>query len=711
VTRLSVERLFSSPSLNGSVPIQVRFSPDGTRVAYLANPPEDRERLDLYYYDIESGDARRLIDSGRLAATAAPTEAELAERERRRQFATGVSTYRWLPDSQRLCCLIDGAVHVVDATSGAARVVTPTGTRQTDIAVSGLGRHVSYVRDGDLYVHDLDLGREVRMTNDASECVTNGIAEFVAQEEMHRFEGHWWSPDDRQLVFARVDTSVIPVTQRYEFTADELVARPQRYPHAGAANARVDLGVIEINTRSQRWIDYRHRPDDYLARVAVSKDEVVVQSQSRDQRTLEVTAYPFEPGNPRVLATERQPAWVNLHNNFRFIGAAGDFVWTSEQAGSSQLYLHRRDASALALSGDNGRINEVVHADAMQAYVLGWVDDPTEQHLFRIKYDAPGVLERLTPDPGWHEASIDAAGAWFVDRYSHLLQPPCIALRSLKNESPPRPLAANGLIEGHPYHAYLPRHSTATFGRIAADDGQELFYRLTLPPAHDATRPLPVLVNVYGGPGVQRVRNEWAPLTNQLFANAGVAVFELDNRGGANRAKAFEDPIRGRLAAVEVADQLAGIRWLRSQPWVDGERIGVIGHSYGGFMALMLLARSDGMIRAGVSTAPVVDWRLYDTHYTERYLDTPENNADGYRDSCVLTYVESMRGELLLMHGMADDNVLLANTTMLMKALQDRGRRFELMLYPGAKHALQERTVAIHRYDTILDFLTRKLLA
>lgn len=708
MTRLSVERLFGSPSLNGSVPLQVRFSPDGASVAYLANPPEDRDRLDLYCCDIGSGVARRLIDASTLDETAAPTPAELADRERRRQFSTGVSNYRWLPDSERICCLIDGTVHVVVSTSGLMRALTPKETRQTDIAVSGLGRYVSYVRDGDLYAYDLVLDREVRVTHDASECVTNGLAEFIAQEEMQRFEGHWWSPDDRHLVFARVDAAAIPVSHRYEFTADQLVVYPQRYPYAGAANARVDLGVIELQTRTLRWIDYRDRPDDYLARVAVSAAAVVVQSQSRNQRTLAVTAHPFEPGNPRVLVTERQPGWVNLNNNFRFVG--DDFLWTSERGGTSQLYLYR-DAGVHALSGDRGRVNEVVHADATQAYVLGWVDEPTEQHLFRIRYDAPGVLERLTPDPGWHEASIDAAGRWFVDRYSHLEQPPRIVLRSLRDASSARALAANELTEGHPYHPYLEQHSLATFGRITAADGQELCYRLTLPRGRDPTQRLPVLVNVYGGPGVQRVRNDWAPLTHQLFAAAGMAVFELDNRGGANRAKAFEDPIRGRLAEVEVADQLAGIRYLRSQAWVDPDRIGVIGHSYGGFMTLMLLARGEGMIRAGVSTAPVIDWRLYDTYYTERYLDTPQNNPDGYRDSCVLTYVESMRGELLLMHGMADDNVSFANTTTLMKALQDRGRRFELMLYPGAKHGLQEGAVATHRYHTVLDFLTRKLLA
>ena len=710
MTKLNVERLFSSPSLNGSVPIQVRFSPDGTRVTYLANPPEDRERLDLYCYDVAAGVARRLIDASTLTGTAEPTPAELADRERRRQFSVGISTYRWLPDSGRICCLIDGALYLYHCATQSLRAVTPAHTRQTDIAVSGRGRYLSYVRDGDLYVHDLELDREERLTCDASECVTNGLAEFIAQEEMHRFEGHWWSPDDRHLVFTRVDTSSIPISHRYEFTANQLVAYPQRYPYAGAANAIVDLGVIDLQTRAVHWIDYRDQPDDYLARVAVGVERVVVQSQSRDQRTLSVTAHPFDARNPQPLVTERQSAWINLHNNFRFVANDDEFLWTSERGGSSQLYLYRRDASFVELSGNRGRINEVVHADAHQAYVLGWLEQPTEQHLFRVRYDAPGVLEQLTAEPGWHEATIDVGGRWFVDRYSNGAQPSCLVLRSLSDVSSARPLAANVLTEGHPYHPYLASHASATFGRISAADGQEMFYRLTRPRDRDPARRLPVLVNVYGGPGVQRVRNEWAPLTHQLFAAAGMAVFELDNRGGANRAKAFEDPIRGRLADIEVTDQLAGIRYLRAQSWVDPDRIGVIGHSYGGFMTLMLLARSDGMIRAGVSTAPVTDWQLYDTHYTERYLGTPEANADGYRDSCVLNYVDSMQGELLLMHGMADDNVLFANTTTLMKALQDHRRPFELMLYPGAKHALQERAVAKHRYDTVLDFLKRKLL-
>ena len=710
MTRLTVERLFSSPSLNGSVPIQVRFSPDGTHVTYLANPPEDRERLDLYDYEIATGATQQWIDASRTASAGQLTDAEKAERERRRQFSSGVSNFRWLPDSRHICCVIDGAIHLFDCVTQTLRSTTGDGLRQTDLTVSGRGRYLSYVRDGDLFAYDLSLDREERLTRDASDCVTNGVADFIAQEEMHRFEGHWWSPDDRYLAFSRVDDSVIPTSYRYEFTASELVAVAQRYPYAGATNATVELGVIDLQTRAVRWIDYRANADDYLARVNVGADAIVVQSQSRDQRTLRVTAYPLDCGAPKLLLTEDQPAWINLHDNFRFVGGS-DFLWTSERGGSSQVYLYRANGGTSALSGDRGRINEIVHADSAQAFVLGWLEQPTEQHLFRIAYDSPGVLERLTLSPGWHDAIVDPKGRWFVDRYSNVDQPPCLVLRSLTDSSQARSLAANALTEGHPYHPHLCDHATPTFGKISAADGQDLWYRLTMPCGRGARERCAVLVNVYGGPGVQRVRNEWAPLSNQLFAAAGIAVFELDNRGGANRAKAFEDPIRGRLGGVEVDDQLAGIEFLRQQSWVDPDRIGVIGHSYGGFMALMLMARNRGDIRAGVSTAPVTDWRLYDTHYTERYLGTPQANPDGYRDSCVLSHVDSLRGALLLMHGMADDNVLFSNTTSLMKALQARRFPFELMLYPGAKHALQERDVSIHRYDTVLDFLQRKLLS
>lgn len=710
MVRLTVERLFSSPPLNGAIPQQVRFAPDGSCVTYLANPPEDRERLDLYCYDLAAATSRRLIDGSGVATTGFLTDAEKASRERRRVFDAGVSVYRWLPDSKQIVCVIDGAVYRYVCADSSLNRVTNVGLRQTDLEVSPTGRYLSYVRAGNLFVYDFVAAAETQLTHDNDEAVTNGLADFIAQEEMHRFEGHWWSTDDRHLVFTRVDSSSIPISQRYEFDADGLKVYAQRYPYAGERNAVVQLGAIDVAAKTTRWFDYRNQTDDYLARVNVGAGTVVVQVQSRDQRTLTVKAIRLADGASADLLTERQPKWINLHNNFRFVGGDSNFVWTSERSGSARPYFYR-NGTVIELGDGRGRVNEVVHATATHAYVVGWLDKPIEQHLFRVAYATPTKFEQLTHTAGWHEVTIDPAGRWCVDRLSNVGQPHRIELQQLGRETSPRVLSANALTEGHPYHPYAADHVTPTFGSIIAADGQPLWYRLTLPTRFDPGRRWPVMINVYGGPGVQRVRNEWAPLSLQMFAAAGIAVFELDNRGSGNRAKAFEDPIHGRLGQIEVDDQLAGLAHLRTLAWVDADRIGVMGHSYGGFMTLMLMARSSGALRVGVSGAPVTDWRLYDTHYTERYLETPQHNPVGYADSSVLSHLETLSGALLLLHGMADDNVLFSNSTRLMQALQRRRIPFELMLYPGAKHALQERDVAIHRFDTILDFLQRRLLA
>ena len=354
-------------------------------------------------------------------------------------------------------------------------------------------------------------------------------------------------------------------------------------------------------------------------------------------------------------------------------------------------------------------MNAIVHVEAAFAMVLGWRDTATEQHLFQVWYDGRDPL-RLTDQSGWHDVVISANGRHWADRLTSLSQPPGLSLRSFGNESS-APLAPNTLTESHPYYGFLETHVVPQLGTIDAEDGQQLHFRLTLPVGFNSSRRYPVLVNVYGGPGAQRVRDEWAPLTLQLFARAGIAIFQLDNRGGSNRAKAFEDPLHGRLGEVEVTDQLRGVDYLRSLDWGDTKRIGVSGGSYGGYLTLLCLARGAGVFRCGVSIAPVTDWRLYDSHYTERYLGTPDANPQGYAASNVLEQLDGIDSALLVIHGMADDNVLFSNSTLLFKALQDRHQRFEMMTYPGAKHSLAERDVAIHRYQTMLDFLHRELIA
>ena len=712
MTRLPVPRLFADPPLAGRLPVQVKVSPGGARVSFLRPALDDRERLDLWGWDAATEQVAELVNA-RDFAEGVLTEAERAERERRRQFAGGITSYSWHPDGQRLLLTAGGQALLHDLDRGATTPVTSPDSRQTGITLSRTGKYVSSVRAGDLYVHDLGTGRERRLTDDGGGTVTNGLPEFIAQEEMHRFEGHWWSPDDRFLAYTRVDATPVPESRRPELAADGIDAVTQRYPYAGGPNATVRLALIPIGADGTpgdpRWIPWDADGHAYLARVAFAPSgNLVLQRQTRDQASLALTLYDTAAGTLRTLFEESAATWVNLHDNLVFTGEADTFVWTSERSGSADLYRFDGDLEALPTGLD--RVARIVGIHAGAVVVTGWRDDPTAQHVYRIpaRQPAAGGAERLTEGDAWHDAAMDRSGALCAVTRTDPQTPGRLDALDLAT-SRRRPILRGDVDGTHPYHPFLDHHEAPRFGSIVAEDGQRLHYRLTLPRNAGNGDRHPVIVHVYGGPGVQRVRREWGPLPLQLFAQRGFGVFELDNRGGAGRAKRFEDTLHGRLGDTELTDQLAGVRFLRGLDWVDIDRIGVFGHSYGGYMALLCLARAPGTFAAGVSVAPVTDWRLYDTHYTERYLGSPRAHPERYLESSVFPYLDGLSAPLLLMHGMADDNVLFTHTTKLLAVLQQRGVPFELMTYPGARHGLQEQGVAVHRYLTILDFFERRL--
>ncbi len=715
---LTPARLFSDPPLFGRVPQNARFIPDGSGVAFLRVAEDDRERLDLWRLDLASGQQSLWVDGRSVdGGDAAASEEEQAERERRRQFAGGITRFEFSADGRNLLLPVAGTAFLMDLDSQSVRAVTPPGTRQTDMRFAPDGASLTYVRDGDLYRFDLQSNHEIRLTADGGGPVKNGIADFIAQEEMHRFEGYWWSPDSAWLAFTRVDDSPVAVSRRFEIQADAVEVVEQRYPYAGARNADVRLVVMELASGETREIPWHVEDDDYLARVDWVGARLAVQRQSRDQQTLELTLYDPRSGDGQVLVTEQAQTWVNLHDNFHSLcepeATAADFLWTSERSGRRQLYRYRH-GELTAQSDLPGRVDRLLWADRERALVSGWADSPTEQHLFEISLTGGGAPVRLTGPGGWHDAEVSADGRRVLDRYSNLENPGCLALLDLNVAPDGAGASARTLVEevvagDHPYLPYLPNHSTPELGTLNAEDGQVLCYRLTRPLGTAPAGGHPAIVYVYGGPGVQRVRNEWPPALLQLLAQHGFVVLELDNRGSSYRDPGFEAPIHYRLGAVEVRDQSRGARFLAEQDDVDPDRIGVFGHSYGGYMTLMCLLQAPDLFKAGVAVAPVTDWTLYDTHYTERYLGTPAGNPQGYRDSAVLGLASGLSRPLLLVHGMADDNVLFTHTTKLMKTLQDATRPFELMTYPGSKHALQERSVSVHRFEALLDFFQRHL--
>jgi len=334
-----------------------------------------------------------------------------------------------------------------------------------------------------------------------------------------------------------------------------------------------------------------------------------------------------------------------------------------------------------------------------------------ERHLYSTSLDTdnPAKIQRISEEPGLHGIAMSPDARIYVDNFNSVSQPPQVSLHGADGKLITY-LLENSLNEQHPDAPYIADNSTPEFGVLTAADGQALHYRLFKPSHFDPAKRYPAIVDVYGGPGVQRVTNSWAGSSfTQILTRAGYVVFQLDNRGSAFRGTAFQAPIHDKLGEVEVADQVLGARWLGSQAFVDPARIGVWGWSYGGYMTLMLMFKAPEVFRAGVAGAPVTDWALYDTHYTERYLDKPQDNAAGYDASSVLPYAKDLKGKLLVMHGMSDDNVLFLHSTKLFRKLQDLGKPFEVMVYPGAKHGLVRQHDGRHAYTTIKRFFDESL--
>ena len=718
--KLTLEAITGSLPLSGPTLMKPKVAPDGSQVSFLRGKDSDRNQLDLWTYDIASAQTRLLVDSKVvLPGTETLSDEEKARRERQRIAAmTGIVDYQWSPDARTLLFPLGGELYLYDlGKQGAAAVrqLTHGEGFATDAKLSPRGGFVSFIRARNLWVIDLASGQQRQLTRDGSATIGNGVAEFVADEEMDRHTGYWWAPDDSAIAFARIDESPVPVQKRYEVYPDRTDVIEQRYPAAGDANVRVQLGVIAPALDAQpRWIDLGKEADIYLARVDWRDPQhLSFQRQSRDQRQLELVETTLANGHQRVLARETSKTWVPLHNSLRFLDD-GSLLWSSERSGFEHLYRIDKAGKAHALTAGDWPVDELLAVDEKAGLVFfrAGMESARESQVYSVPLQG-GTPKKLSQAPGMHSASFARNASVYVDSWSNTGTPPQIELFRANGEKIATLVENNLADPAHPYARYKDAQLPVEFGTLTAADGRTpLNYSVIKPAGFDAGKRYPVAVYVYGGPASQTVTNAWPGrgdhLFNQYLAQQGYVVFSLDNRGTPRRGRDFGGALYGRQGTVEVDDQLRGVAWLQKQPWVDPARIGVQGWSNGGYMTLMLLAKASNRYACGVAGAPVTDWGLYDTHYTERYMDLPARNDSGYSEARVLTHIDGLRSRLLLIHGMADDNVLFSNSTVLMSALQKRGQPFELMTYPGAKHGLSGAD-ALHRYRITEDFLGRCL--
>jgi dipeptidyl-peptidase-4 len=714
--RLTLDRIHADPALAGPGVRNLRVSPDGERITFLRGRADNQFQLDLWEFNMKDKTTHRLVDSKQLVPNESISPEERARRERARTASlNGILNYSWSPDGKQLLVPIGGDLYLVEAAHPETARKVASGN-VADPKISPKGRYVSFVRNQNLVVIDLANGAEKQLTTDGKGSIHNGEAEFVAQEEMGQRTGYYWAPDDSAIAYKRFDEAPVPVVRRFEIFADRTDVVEQRYPAAGDANVVAELMIVSPASGVQRKVDIGAEKDIYLVRADWSADskQLLYQRQRRDQKQLDLVAVDADTLAQRTLLTETSKTWVSIHDDLRFLKNQNAFLWSSERSGRNHLYLYGMDGTLLhTVSSGAWGIDSVQAVDekAGRVFVSSNRDNVIDKQIYALALDGSSADKplRITRADGWHEAAFSRNGEVFVDTFSDPSTPPQIAIRT-PDGAMVGWLEHNELNATHPYARYQASHLATEYGTLKANDGQTLYYSMIKPSDFSAAKRYPVFLSTYGGPHAQHVARRWGNLFDQYMAQQGYVVFRLDNRGSSRRERRFTDVIYQELGKHEVEDQVTGIDWLAKQKFVDPKRIGVFGWSYGGFMSLRLLSAASDKIAMGVSVAPVTDWALYDTHYTEQFVGaTPTSDAEAYKKSGVFAHLDGLKSPLLLVHGMADDNVLFTNTTRLIDSLVNRGVQFDLMTYPGAKHGISSRAGQRHVYATIEAFFKKHL--
>ena len=710
---LTLERVFASPSLSGPVPRSVQLSPDGKLVTLLKNRPDDLERFDLWAIDPATGRTWMLVDSKKFATGAALSEAERMQRERARIASLkGIVRYSWSSDGKSLLVPLDGDIFLADL-SGNVKRLTNSKESELDATVSEKGRYVSFVSGNNLNVLDLTTGKSAAITRGGSDTISWGLAEFIAQEELGRTRGHWWSPDDRRVAVARDDESGVEITTRAAIGAEKTTMVEQRYPRAGTDNAKVDLFLMNPDGSAMVQADLGKNPDYYLARVNWLKDgsAVVVQRLSRDQHTLDFIKIDARTGKATRLLTDEASNWINLNDDFEPL-ADGSFLFTSERSGFNHVYRWANGKITPLTSGPwvvGGvvGVNEQLGKLFFTANKTRAIDSQVYSLDYRVKGAKP---VQITAEGSANSGYFNKTGTLALMKSDSPGQPSQVWIGDTNG----RRLAwieENKVAGNHPLAPYFGAFVKPTYGQLLAADGKtKLDYRMLMPTLAPGQK-APVYFKVYGGPQSRDVSFGFGGALEQYLVQQGWIIFQANNRGQEGRGTAFQTPAFHKLGGVEVDDQLAALEWLKKQPGVDPARVAVHGHSYGGYMVLKLLEAKPGAFAAGIAGAPVTRWDLYDTHYTEKYMGDPRKEKAAYDKASALPDSLKIKDPLLVIHGLSDDNVLFQNSTELMARMQEGKVPFELMVYPGLGHGISGTNISVHHYNTILDFLKRRGIA
>ncbi len=691
---LTVDRIFAQPSLSGRLTRGIAWAPDNQRLSYFETKGSGRDaKLELWTMDITTGERALLVSAGTLESVlpAAPSKETQATGAGRRPPAQ----YQWAPGGDALLFEGPRALAWFDLKSQTSRVLVNGKEDLSDAKISPDGKYVSFVRVHNIWLVSTADGKARALTAGGTEEVRKGELDWVYPEELEIFTGYWWAPDSSAIAYLEMDERKVTQYSLVNFESFTGEAELQRYPVPGGTNPAVRVFVAPVGGGEARAMDLGAETNMYIPRVSwrPGSKQLAIQQLNRAQTMLELLIADARGGLHLTIMifSDKDNDWINVSDDLHFLKDGKRFLWSSERSGYRHLYLCDFSGKPpLQLTKGEWEVDHVDAVDEARGvvYFTATEKSPLERHLYRVGLDGSGFA-RITKEDGTHQVNFAPNAAMYVDTYSNANTPPRQDLYRADGTKLAT-LNENKVAELAEYHL-----SPVEFFTIKARDGVTLNCSMIKPPNFDPAKKYPVIVYTYGGPGTlgQVVVNEWTGsgfLWHQMMAQKGYIIFSLDNRGSTGRGHVFETPIHYRFGAQELSDQRDGGEWLKMQPYVDAERIGIHGWSYGGHMTLHAMFEAPDIYKVGFAGGPVTDWHFYDTIYTERYMGLLPEHEESYQESSPIKSANKLQGKLLIAHGTGDDNVHYSNTLALIDDLIKAGKYVEVMAFPGRGHGVSD---------------------
>ncbi len=612
--------------------------------------------------------------------------------------------YTWLSNDEML--------YIVNKNVLSYNIKNKTETKRIEMQDKSANHHfntnnsaIAYTVNNNLYYSTPT--KTLAITSDSNEAIVYGQA--VHRNEFGIFDGIFWSPNDEQIAFYRMDQTKVSDYPLVDINSSPAKLNSIKYPMAGQASHEVSVGVYNVNTNNTIYLKIEGAKDQYLTNISWSPDAkyVYVAVVTRSYQEMKLNQYNANTGElVKTLFTERDEKYVEPNKPMYFL-SNGNFIWHSERDGFKHLYLYTDEGKLIRqLTKGNYVITDFYGIDERNeyAYYQSTERSPLDRDLYKVELKN-GKISRLTSTDGVHTILFNHKKTLYTDNYSNVKTPCIINIHNTKGQQQKELLNAPNPIKDYALGAI-------ELSTIKAADGKtDLYTRMFKPINFDATKKYPVVIYVYGGPHIQHIKNNClggANLWFHLMAQKGYVVYTVDSRGSMFRGKEFEQSTFRQLGTLEMADQLKGVEFLKSQTFVDTNRIGLHGWSYGGFMTTLLMTRTKNVFKAGVAGGPVIDWSLYEIMYTERYMDTPAENPAGYKESNLLNYVDGLTGRLLMIHGADDDVVVWQHSLAYIKKCVDKGVLIDYFAYPGHQHNVRGKD-RIHLMNTITRYFEEHL--